>query len=59
MKMQTTHQKNQTNGSIPLSFCIVLFEDGRIERLLDRPLEEYLAAIRDAACLDRLHYQRR
>jgi magnesium transporter len=48
MKMQTTHQKNQTSGSNPLSFCIVLYKDGRIERLLDRPLEEYLAAIQDA-----------
>ena len=48
MKMQTTHQKNQANGSNPLSFCIVLYNDGRIERILDRPLEEYLAAIQDA-----------
>jgi magnesium transporter len=36
------------NGPIPLSFCIVLYQDVRIERQVDRPLEEYLSAIRTA-----------
>jgi len=49
MKMQITPQKSQDNGQIPLSFCILLFKDGRIERLVDRPLEEYLTAISDAS----------
>ncbi len=49
MKMQITPQKSQDNGQIPLSFCIILYKDGRIERLVDRPLEEYLTAIRDAS----------
>jgi magnesium transporter len=48
MKMQSTPQKPQVNGPVPLSFCIVLNKDGKIDRLLDRPLEEYLAAISDA-----------
>jgi magnesium transporter len=49
MKMQITPQKSQDNGQIPLSFCILLFKDGRIERLVDRPLGEYLTAISDAS----------
>jgi magnesium transporter len=48
MKMQSTPQKSQDTGPIPSSFCIILYKDGRIDRLMDRPLEEYLAAIRDA-----------
>jgi magnesium transporter len=48
MKMQSTPQTSQMNGPIPLSFCIVLNQDGRVERLVDRPLEEYLSAIRPA-----------
>jgi len=47
--MQTTHQTTQVNGVISLSFCIILYKDGRIERLTDRPLGEYLAAISDAS----------
>ena len=47
--MQSTPQNSQITGPIPLSFCIVLYKDGRIDRLMDRPLEEYLAAIRDAS----------
>jgi magnesium transporter len=49
MKMQVTPQKSQDNGQIPLSFCIILSKDGRIDRLVDRPLGEYLAAICDAS----------
>ena len=48
MKMQSTPQISQMNGPIPLSFCIVLYQDGRVERLVDRPLEEYFSAIRTA-----------
>jgi len=49
MKMQSTPQTSTITGPVPLSFCIILFKDGRIERILDRPLEEYLTAIRDAS----------
>ncbi len=48
MKMQSTPQTPQISGPIPLSFCIILNKDGRIDRLVDRPLEEYLTAICDA-----------
>ena len=60
MKMQSTPQFPQdpqatssgtkaAAGSVPLNFCIILSKDGRIDRLIDRPLEEYLAAIPDAS----------
>jgi magnesium transporter len=49
MKMQTTPQTSQVNGPVPLSFCIILYPDGRIERRVDRPLEEYLSAVSSAA----------
>jgi magnesium transporter len=48
MKMQSTPQTPPITGPIPLSFCILLYKDGRIDRLVDRSLEEYLAAISDA-----------
>jgi len=32
-----------------LSFCILLYNEGRVERLEDRPIEEYLTAIKDAS----------
>ena len=37
------------NLPTPLSFCIILYKDGRVDRLVDCPLEEYLIAIRDAS----------
>ncbi len=49
MKMQSTPHTSPVTGPVPLSFCIILSGDGRIERLVDRPLEEYLIAIRDAS----------
>ena len=48
MKMQSTPQTPPITGPIPLSFCILLYKDGRIDRMVDRSLEEYLAAISDA-----------
>ncbi|OPX62019.1 MULTISPECIES: CorA family divalent cation transporter [unclassified Methanoregula] len=45
MKMQSTPQPSKVNGPVPLSFCILLYSDGKIERLIDRPLDEYLAVI--------------
>ena len=48
-KMQSTPQSPQAAGPIPLNFCIILSKDGRIDRLIDRPLEEYLAAIPSAS----------
>jgi magnesium transporter len=49
MKMQRNPQTPQIAGPIPLSFCIILYKDGRIDRLVDRPMGEYLAAICDAS----------
>jgi len=45
MKMQSTPHPSKMNGPVPLSFCILLHSDGKIDRLIDRPLDEYLAAI--------------
>jgi magnesium transporter len=49
MKMQVTPQTPQISGPIPLSFCIILYNDGRIDRLVDRSIEEYLTAISNAS----------
>ena len=49
MKMQNTPQNSMPTGPVPLNFCIILYPDGRIDRLVDRPLEEYLTAIRDSS----------
>jgi magnesium transporter len=49
MKMQSTRQVPMVNGPVPLSFCILLYPDGRIERLVDRPFDEYLTAIPGAS----------
>jgi magnesium transporter len=45
MKMQSATQATSSSGAIPLSFCITLSQDGVIDRLSDRPLEEYLPAV--------------
>jgi magnesium transporter len=45
MKMQSTRQTPKANGPIPLSFCILLYPDGKIERLIDLPFDKYLTAI--------------
>jgi magnesium transporter len=49
MKMQSSPQASPMNGPSPLSFGIILYPDGRIERMVDRPLGEYLSAISTAA----------
>ena len=49
MKMQSTPKTPQINGPIPLSFCIILYKDGRIDRLVDSPIGEYLSAISNAS----------
>ena len=58
MKTQSTPQfphdsekaaSPQAPGPIPLNFCIILSKDGRIDRLIDRPLEEYFAALPKAS----------
>jgi magnesium transporter len=48
MKMQSTPQIPCAPGPNPLSFCITLSADGNIDRLSERPLEEYLPAIKGA-----------
>ena len=43
----------QAAGPIPLNFCIILSKDGRINRLIDRQLEEYLATVPECKyCMD-------
>ena len=52
MKMQSTSQSPATgfaNCNNPLSFCIIQYKDGRIDRLVDLPVEEYLEAIKEAS----------
>jgi magnesium transporter len=49
MKMQSTPQTPQLNGPVPISFCILLFPDGTIERMVDQPLDEYFAAVQKAS----------
>jgi magnesium transporter len=49
MKMHSTQQNPQQNGPKPLSFCIILNRDGRIDRLMDLLIEDYLSAIKDAS----------
>ena len=49
MKMQITPQTPQITGPIPLSFCIILYKDGRIDRMVDRPIGEYLTEINEAS----------
>jgi magnesium transporter len=48
MKMQSTPQVPCTPGPNPLSFCITLSPEGNIDRLSERPLEDYLPAIKGA-----------
>jgi len=49
MKIQSTPQPSPPSGPVPLSFCILLFPDGTIERMVDQPLDEYLSAIHEAS----------
>ena len=53
MRMQSTPQPPATGStpanSSPLSFCIIEYKEGRIERFVDRPFDEYMAAICDAS----------
>jgi magnesium transporter len=39
----------QATSPGPLNFGILLYNDGRIDRLIDRPLEEYFAALPKAS----------
>jgi magnesium transporter len=34
---------------VPLSFCILLFPDGRIERQVDQPVAEYFSEVKEAS----------
>ncbi len=49
MKMQSTPQSAGLSGPVPLSFCILMYPDGSIDRMVDRSLEEYFAAISKAS----------
>lgn len=47
--MQSTRQASYATGPNPLSFCITLSSDGRIDRLSECPLDDYLVAIKGAS----------
>lgn len=49
MKMQNTPQIPVPASPIPLSFCILLYQDGRIERRADCSVEDYISAVQDAS----------
>ena len=49
MKMQSTQQAPYASGPNPLSFCITLSPEGRIDRLSECPLDDYLSAIKGAS----------
>lgn len=49
MKMHDSQQTTSSSVTVPLSFCILLHQDGRIERLVDLKVEEYFSALRDAS----------
>jgi magnesium transporter len=49
MTAQCTPQISQPSGSVPLSFCILLYSDGRIERMVDQSLADYFAALHKAS----------
>ncbi len=49
LKMQSTRQTPAANGPVPLSFCILLYPDGKVERQVDQPFEAYLPAITGAS----------
>jgi magnesium transporter len=51
MKMQSSPQTSPPSGPVPLSFCILLYQDGSIERMVDQPLAEYFAAIHKASMI--------
>lgn len=47
--MQSIRDTSTLSMPVPLSFCILLYPDGRIERLVDRPVEDYFTAIKEAS----------
>lgn len=49
MNMLSTPQTPQPSGPVPLSFCILLYPDGSIERMVDQPLADYFAAVPKAS----------
>jgi len=49
MNIQSTPQTPKQSGPVPLSFCILMNQDGSIDRMVDRSLEEYFIAISKAS----------
>lgn len=49
MKMQSSQQVPPNQASVPLSFCILLYPDGRLERLVDCGVEVYFSTVKDAS----------
>jgi len=49
MKMQSIRETSTLSMPVPLSFCILLFPDGRIERQVDQPVAEYFSEVKEAS----------
>jgi magnesium transporter len=49
MKMQSSQQTSSPSMPVPLNFCILLYQDGRIDRLADRTVEDYITAVKEAS----------
>jgi len=49
MKMPNTKETSTLSLPAPLNFCILLYQDGRIERLLDKTVGEYITAVKEAS----------
>ncbi|MGA2918051.1 CorA family divalent cation transporter [Methanoregula sp.] len=49
MRLQSTPQTPAPASPVSLSFCILLYQDDRIERLADCTVDEYFTAVREAS----------
>jgi len=49
MKIPSINEKSTISIPTPLNFCILLYQDGRIERIMDRTVGEYITAVIEAS----------
>ncbi|MDD1695225.1 MAG: CorA family divalent cation transporter [Methanoregula sp.] len=49
MKMQSIRETSTLSMPVPLSFCILLYPDGRIDRQVDQPVAEYFTMVKEAS----------
>jgi magnesium transporter len=48
-KMQSSQQTSSPTLPVSLSFCILLYQEGRIDRLADCTVEDYITAVKEAS----------